>query len=445
MGNARRSTEPPEPLPAAARFRRSARLCRIRDLEQLSALSDLVRDIGALIHALQKERGASSIFLGSNGGRFAERLGRRIAECRSLEEVVRARLEHVDERLDRMGSGARFYGRVADALQALDGLAALRGRIAALAPAPLDAVAAFTGLVGRLLAVVFEAADIAADPAMSRALVALVHFIQGKEYAGQERANAGAAFSRGVFDDADRRCLLHLMAAQERAFGVFAEFAEPGQAARHRAALAIPAAADVERMRRAALAGAGAAVAAEAWYERATLRIDAMKAVEDALVEDLRRLCATTLAAARRELERADAGAGGGADAAAAAPVAMLVMDADPALAGSGADDGAGLYTLDGVRPRLMRSVADLMHAQSRLLQDMSSQLESARTALHERKVVERAKGLLMSSRGLSEKDAYALIRRTAMNQNKRILQVAEAIVSMADILGTAGGGPDAG
>ncbi|WP_051341238.1 nitrate regulatory protein [Azospirillum halopraeferens] len=427
-----------EPAAPAARFLRSALLCRIRDLEQLAIVSELVRDAGELIHALQKERGASSIHLGSGGERFADRLARRTAECRALERVVRDRLERVDERLGRMSSGARFYSRVAFALMALDKADGLRARITAGALAPLDAVSAFTDMIGRLMAVIFEAADIAADPAMSRALVALVNAIQGKEYAGQERATAGAGFSRGVFEDADRRRLRDLAAAQNRAFRVFAEFAEPAWVARFHAALAIPASAAVERMRAAALTGDGSAagISGEEWYEQATLRIDAMKAVEDGLVDELCRLCAVTLTAARRDLERHDAGTGpdGAGEADTATPVAMLVMDADPAARGP--EDTPGLYTLDGIRPRLMRSVVDLMHAQSRLLQDVSSQLESARTELHERKQIDRAKGLLMSSRGLSERDAYALMRKTAMNQNKRIVQVAEAIVSMAEILG---------
>jgi len=62
-------------------------------------------------------------------------------------------------------------------------------------------------------------------------------------------------------------------------------------------------------------------------------------------------------------------------------------------------------------------------------------QLESARVALTERKAIERAKGILMTSRRLSEKDAFALLRQTAMKQNKRMFDIAEAILSMADVL----------
>src|SRR5258708_19710643 len=211
----------------AGRFLRSAQLCRTRDLKQLSVLSDLVKGISELIHALQKERGASSIYLGSNGAHFADRLVARVAESRSLEERVRNQLEHADEKLDPMSCSARFYTRVAFVFDALDSLPSTREQVPALVLAPQDAVKAFSEVIALLLAVGFEAADTAADPETSRALNALVTFAQGKEYAGQERATAGGALSRGHFDAADRRHLRHLQAAQEQAFKIFTQFADP--------------------------------------------------------------------------------------------------------------------------------------------------------------------------------------------------------------------------
>jgi AmiR/NasT family two-component response regulator len=65
----------------------------------------------------------------------------------------------------------------------------------------------------------------------------------------------------------------------------------------------------------------------------------------------------------------------------------------------------------------------------------VSHELESARNELSERKIIDRAKALLMSARQLSEQDAYALMRKTAMNQHKRMAEIAQAIVGMADIL----------
>src|SRR5260370_12026748 len=199
----------------AGRFLRSAQLCRARDLKQLSVLGDWVKGISELIHALQKERGASSIYLGSNGTHFADRLVARVAESRGLEERVRNHLEHMDEKLDPLSCSARFYSRVAYASRALDSLPGTREQVSVLALAPQDAVKAFTDVIALLLAVGFEAADTAADPETSRALIALVNFAQGKEYARQERANAGAALSRGPFDAAERRHLPLLAGAHE--------------------------------------------------------------------------------------------------------------------------------------------------------------------------------------------------------------------------------------
>lgn len=434
---------------AAARFLRTAKLCRIRDVEQLLAVSALVRDLSALIHALQKERGASSIYLGSGGKRFADDRARWQGDAKALEAVLRHRLDLVDEQLDRLSSGAQFYSRVAMALHALDGLPALREQVSSLALVPQDSVKAFTDVVSQLLSVVFEAADIAADPAISRALVALFNVVQGKEFAGQERATASAGFSRGRFDGVEHGRLAHLIEAQNRAFRIFAEFADPAHAAAFRTALADPAVAEVERMRAVALSdearhGELSGITAEVWFEQATRRMELLKTVEDRLTEDLRRLCEAKLAQARADLEQADSG---GPDA--VMPVAMVLVDADPALSGLNGpgQDGAGLYAPDGLRPKLMRSVLDVMQAQSQRLRDVSLELETAKAALNERKVIDRAKGLLMSTRNLSEEEAYKLIRKTAMNQNKRIIEVAEAILSMSDILRgvTAGGGAAGG
>jgi AmiR/NasT family two-component response regulator len=423
----------------AGRFLRSAQLCRARDLRQLSVLSDLVKGISELIHALQKERGASSIYLGSNGAHFANRLVARVAESRSLEERVRDHLEHADEKLDPMSCSARFYTRVAFAFDALDSLPGTREQVSALALAPQDAVKAFTEVIALLLAVGFEAADIAADPETSRALIALVTFAQGKEYAGQERATAGGALSRGHFDAADRSHLQHLQAAQEQAFKIFTQFADP----RHVTLLLelnnSPETAEFKRLRAAALdqdpRGEHRTVTADAWFEVTTRRIDAMRSIEDGVAADLGRLCAAKLAEAKAAAKNIDA-----IDRdllKRPAPFAMLVTDVNPAVNNSGTAGGVELYGMDNGLPKPMRSIRDVVEAQSRRIDDINSQLESARVALTERKTIERAKGILMRSRRLSEKDAYTLLRRTAMSQNKRIFDVAEAIISMADIFRT--------
>ena len=81
------------------------------------------------------------------------------------------------------------------------------------------------------------------------------------------------------------------------------------------------------------------------------------------------------------------------------------------------------------------RAVLDMLQAQSQRLQAVSDELETVRAALNERKLVERAKGLLMAHRKLSEQEAHQMLRQTAMNQNRRLVDVAESVLSMADYL----------
>jgi AmiR/NasT family two-component response regulator len=419
----------------ASRFLRSAKLRRTRDLKQLSVLSDLVKGISELIHALQKERGASSIYLGSSGTQFADRLAACAEDSRSLEERVRDHLERVDHKLEPMSCSARFYTRVALALSALDSLPVMRERALMLALAPQDAIKIFTDVIAVLLAVGFEAADVAADPETSRALVALVSFAQGKEYAGQERATAGAALSRGHFSAADQRHLQHLDAAQERAFKVFREFVDPRHVSSFLELSDSPEAVRFKQMRASAFeqeCKEPSGVTADAWYDMTTRRIDAMRDIEERLAADLERLCALKLSESKARTRRVDAIDRGAWKP--VAPLAVLVADVDPEINTMGMAGGVELYSMENGLPKPMRSILDVVEAQSRRIDDINSQLDVARVALTERKIVERAKGILMQSRRLSESDAYALLRQTAMGQNKRIFEVAEAIISMADI-----------
>lgn len=415
----------------ASRFFRHAERCRARDLSQLIVLSDLVRAASELIHALQKERGVGSIYLGSRGTRFAEELCSRVSDSERLEARVRERLEHIDEQLDRMSAGVRFYRRVAFAFGALDTLPRVRTQISTRSMASSEAVRAFNDIIAQLLAVGFEAADLASDPATSSALIALVSFAQGKEYAGQERATAAAAFSRGQFEAAEHERLRELQAAQRRAFQVFARFARAEYVAALEEMDGAIGNEDLKQLRAVAVGEAEPAATREelpaTWFELTTRRIDAMKYIEDELATEVQRLCTETLR-----------GAQGTAAAPCAtrsvAPVAMLVAEVGPAEHDLGLTGGIGLYTLDDTLPKPMHSILSVLEAQARVIDDVSGQLRSARTALSERKLIERAKGVLMRARRLSEQSAYDLMRQTAMGQNKRMVEVAEAIIGMADL-----------
>lgn len=116
------------------------------------------------------------------------------------------------------------------------------------------------------------------------------------------------------------------------------------------------------------------------------------------------------------------------------APLAMLVAHLDLEEDGAGRGEVGGWYGVSEGLPKPLHSILEVVEAQSRQIEDINTQLEIARSALAERKAVDRAKGILMRSRRLSEKDAYTLLRHTAMSQNKRMVEVAEAVISMEDM-----------
>jgi hypothetical protein len=397
------------------RFLRLARGCRIRDLQQLATLSGLVRALSALIHALQKERGSSSIFLGSSGSEFAQQFEERVQESERCEDAVRVQLERIDQTLEHAANGTRFFGRLAAALSIWERLPGMRSAIEVLSPASETAAGFYSELIASLLAVGFEATDVAADPETSRALVALVNFAQGKEYAGQERALGGAAWSSGTWSPALREQLRALIAAQECAFRVFREFA----AAEHAAAFGDSDTdvnnADLHLLRSQALAGAALEPRQSSrWYDAATQRIDRMRTIEETAARNLESLCAGKLS----EALKSESGQPIEGELPTGATVAALMTDPRR---------GSTVYPV--------RSIIEVLEAQSRRIDHMRGELDTARAALAERKVIERAKGLLMRSRRLSESQAFSLLRQTAMNQNKRLFEIAEAVISMEDLL----------
>ena len=88
-----------------------------------------------------------------------------------------------------------------------------------------------------------------------------------------------------------------------------------------------------------------------------------------------------------------------------------------------------------GVNVKLARSIYELVQGQAERLQRISDELTEARLALNERKTIEKAKGILMQSQGLDEDQAYKQLRQAAMDNNKRILDVAENVISVAEML----------
>ncbi|MEM9139304.1 MAG: ANTAR domain-containing protein [Pseudomonadota bacterium] len=117
-------------------------------------------------------------------------------------------------------------------------------------------------------------------------------------------------------------------------------------------------------------------------------------------------------------------------------PVAMFVDKSDSQTTRAAIEAGVSAYVVDGLRKERIKPIIDAAIARFKIFTRMRVELETTKAALSERKVIDRAKGLLMKAKGLSEDEAYALLRKTAMDQSRKVADVARALVTAADLLG---------
>jgi len=423
-------TDPAAPLSVSALVLRAKQL-EIDTVADLASRADLVDVVGRLIQALQRERGASSIFLASAGRRFSQERQALGAEVQPIEARLRAAFA-TDLGAARGGT-ARTLSLMAWALLGLDALPALRSQIARQAMSAHDAVAAFSHLIAGLIELVFDVADAAGLPSVSRLLVALLHLVQAQEEAGQERAVGALLYASGVCDDAQRQRVIHLIDAQERSLAVFAEFAPADLRQRLAAQQLAPLAARIERLRRTLCTARAGAVLdsnqSDIWFDVCTERINGLWQLQVSLVAQVRTDCTLRIAEARQDLLdsrgllralRANPPPRTHAVDRFFDPAVVPGTLPPPAAPMSAADESAALH--------------DLVKAQSERIAGVEAELEAARRALKERKVIERAKGMLMARLGLSEEAAFRVLQKTSMDQNRRLLDVAESTLALPDL-----------
>lgn len=325
-----------------------------RRLAARIALLDALREC---IHALQRERSASSIYLASGGARCAgERLAVMDAGAAPLDNLqallaAQGTQSPEDDRADA-GVDATMLRLMAGVLLGLQGLGALRAAIAAQHIGAQDASAAFSVCIAALLQLLAHLADaglLPGVPGVSRLLAALLQLAQGKEAAAQEGAAGTHLFAAGQCDADAQEHMAQLIEAQEHDL--------------------------------AALAGC-----------------------EAALVRQLRTECARHA----QQVQQQD-------------PEGLLRRLREPPPA---AQPLAGD----------MQALHELLHTQSERLARTEVELQTVRRALSERKVIERAKGVLMARLGLSEEAAFRALQKASMDQNRRLPDMAEATLALADL-----------
>ncbi|HEU4485968.1 MAG TPA: ANTAR domain-containing protein [Povalibacter sp.] len=113
-------------------------------------------------------------------------------------------------------------------------------------------------------------------------------------------------------------------------------------------------------------------------------------------------------------------------------PIAMFVDRSDTDMIAAAVDAGVGAYVVDGLKKERIKAVLDTAVSRYHAFSKLRDELDRARAALDERKLIDRAKGILMKEKSMTEEAAYALLRKAAMNENRRLSEVAQSVVTAA-------------
>jgi response regulator NasT len=118
-----------------------------------------------------------------------------------------------------------------------------------------------------------------------------------------------------------------------------------------------------------------------------------------------------------------------------ARPVAMFVDRSDAATITEAIEAGVSAYVVDGLKKERIKSILDTAVGRFNAFAKLREELDRTKQALEDRKLVDRAKGILMRKRGVTEEEGYALMRKAAMNENRRIGEIAQSIITAAQLL----------
>lgn len=121
-----------------------------------------------------------------------------------------------------------------------------------------------------------------------------------------------------------------------------------------------------------------------------------------------------------------------------ARPIAMFVDESDADAITASIEAGVSAYVVDGFAPHRIRTLLDLAVRRFNAFARLQADLAEAKGKLAEREAIDQAKRILMDTRGFTEPQAYNELRKTAMNQGRRIVDIAEAVVTAQQLMGGA-------
>ncbi|WP_332695245.1 ANTAR domain-containing response regulator [Bosea sp. (in: a-proteobacteria)] len=116
-------------------------------------------------------------------------------------------------------------------------------------------------------------------------------------------------------------------------------------------------------------------------------------------------------------------------------PITMFVDQSDAASIEEAIEAGVSAYIVDGLRKERLKPILQTCISRFNAFRRLREELDEARSQLDDRKTIDRAKGIVMRLKGLSEEDAYALLRKTAMNEKRKLVDIARSIITAAEVL----------
>lgn len=415
------------------RFFLLAKHQEIQALHHLSSNCKIVKAVTDMIHQLQRERGMSNVFLCSKGERFAEQRTQQEQVSRYSEKQLRSLLNSLYLSNADKGSGIRLVSAITISLQGMDNLRSLRSKISSQQLTPSESTNAFCRLIAALIDVVFEAADVANDPTITRLLVVLFNFIQGKEYAGQERACGAIGFSSQSFQKSLCDHITALTESQNNTFDTFTKFADAKELTMWQQQQNSEHTQHLIRLRKMICnlddTNSCTASLSEIWYDIATLRIDAMREIEEHITDRLIERASQRVAEAEEELRNNEllVASLSNIPPIEGAPISMIF---DETVKGLSIADSMKAEVIPPTSLSAHKSFYDLIREQAQRIQDITTELNLSKQALNEQKIIDRAKLLLMQQGKLSENQAYKKLQSAAMQSNLRIADLAQRIVN---------------
>lgn len=409
-----------------------AKQLEIADLKALHTRAMLAGMAGHLIHCLQSERGASSIYLASKGARFQHNREQLIGESRTIAKLLLSTLESVLS--EPALANRKIANQLAWVMLGLDAIEPFRADVTALNVSGDVSVTTYSQLISVLINLIFELADTSVHPTISKLLVSLFSLVEGKELAGQERAVGALAFAGGRCNCDHQSKLMHLKESQERNFATFVQFCEHDIGAMIEELDTLASKQTFKQLRQ-RFHSLNAATPLDPelsneWFNCCSDRISKLWTIQQTLVERIQQLCIEQVSAATRNLENSEGLIQQFVDSKDRPHVEPIDFFEQQSLAHESSN-----FRLN-INAKAVQSVHplyDLVQQQSQHLAQAESDLQTAQQMLEERKLIERAKGVLMAKMSISEDAAHRELRSSAMRHNQRLVEIAETILKVTD------------